>query len=263
MVDVAKANSRQGVTLPRVRSISRAVAILRAFSKSNPQRALREIARDTGLDAGTVRRILVTLRDEGLVFQDPASGLYSASAGLLSLARAVPETLTLSSLVDQNLIELAKEMQTTIYLSSVDGDMALCDACYNGGQAIEVRWWAIGERRAFNRGAGPRVLLAYLEDTERERILSGPLQISACERETLRAELSRIRERGFIVKHDEIAEGISAMAVPLLDERGHLLAAVSSGGLTPNYVGAAQAILLKEMQAAAVDMQKAVRGIAI
>lgn len=261
MPDDAKPRGRQGATLPRVRAISRAVKILRAFNPATPQRALSEIVRDTGLDAGTTRRILVTLMDEGLVFQDPASGHYSASTGLLELARAVPASLTLASLLENHLLQLAQDTQTTIYLSCISGDAALCNACHNGGQAIEVRWWAVGESRPFNRGTGPRVLLAYMDTEEQERILTGPLKLGESEEEAFRKELIRIREKGFSVKHDEIAEGISALAVPLLDESGRLLGAVSSGGLTPNYVGAAQASLLHKMQSATVRMQSAVRGL--
>ena len=109
--DAVKLRGQQGATLPRVRSISRAVAILRAFSQAHPHRALNEIVRETGLDAGTTRRILVTLRDEGLVFQDPSTGLYSASAGLLELARAVPESLTLINLVDDRLHHFGRSIR--------------------------------------------------------------------------------------------------------------------------------------------------------
>ena len=133
--NAARLRGQHGATLPRVRSISRAVAILRAFSSAHPHRALNEIVRETGLDAGTTRRILVTLRDEGLVFQDPSNGLYSASSGLLELARAVPESVTLVSLVDDRLHQLARDTQTTIYLSTIEGDAAVCQACHNGGQA--------------------------------------------------------------------------------------------------------------------------------
>lgn len=261
MPEEVKTRGRHGATLPRVRAISRAVKILRAFSPATPYRPLSEIVRDTGLDAGTTRRILVTLMDEGLVFQDPASGHYSASTGLLELARAVPASLTLASLLEDRLIRLARDTQTTIYLSCISGDAALCNACHNGGQAIEVRWWAVGESRAFNRGTGPRVLLAYMDEDEQDRILAGPLKLSDSEEATLRGELARTREKGFIVKHDEIAEGISALAVPLLDEHGNLLGAVSSGGLTPNYVGTAQASLVQKMQSATEEMRSAVRGL--
>lgn len=255
-----KPRGRQGATLPRVRAVSRAIAILRAFTVKQPVLALNVIARATGLDAGTTRRMLVTLMDEGLIHQDNASGLYSLSTGCLELGRAVPESLTLASLVEQRVVQLAEETQTTVYLSVVRGDAAVCAARRNGGAAIEVRWWMEGESRAFNLGTGPRVLLAYLDDDERERILSGPLKLEADDEQALRREIEKIRQTGFIVKHDEIAVGISAMAVPLRDDNGRLLAAVSTGGLTPRYVGAAQAELLEAMQSAATDMQKTLRG---
>lgn len=261
MTSETKPRGQLGATLPRVRAISRAVAILRAFDAERPYLALNEIVRATGLDAGTTRRILVTLKDEGLVHQNSHDGLYSASTGLLELSRAVPETLTLTGLVEQNLIKLARETQTTVYLSKIHSDSALCLARHNGGQAIEVRWWSIGEHRAFNRGTGPRVLLAHLDPIERERLIAQLCNGEVQQGEILRAELDAIRDNGVIVKHDEIALGLSAMAVPLLDENGQILAAISTGGLTPRYVGAEQASMLNTMQKAASDMQKLVRGL--
>lgn len=258
-----KPRGQHGATLARVRAVSRAINILRAFSADRPFLALNEIVRATGLDAGTTRRILVTLRDEGMVYQDPASGLYSASTGLLELARAVPRTLTLAGLVEQRLTQLAEDSQTTVYLSVRSGDEALCVARVNGGRAIEVRWWAVGETRAFNRGTGPRVVLAHLPEVDRERIIATSLGLDARAADELRREMAAVAEQGFSIKHDEIAAGISAMAIPLLDENGALLGAISTGGLTPRYIGAAQAELLSMMQHAAQDMQRAVRGAAI
>lgn len=254
----AKPRGQKGATLPRVRAISRAVAILRAFSPKNPYLALSEIVRATGLDAGTTRRILVTLRDEGMVNQDPVSGRYCAWTGLVDISRAVPQSLTLTSLVEPMLIDLAQATQTTVYLSIIEGGKALCTARHNGGQAIEVRWWGVGETRAFNRGTGPRVLLAYMEDSARDRALE---ELGAGEARLLLAEIQSIRTNGFIVMHDEIALGLSAMAVPLLDESGQILGAISTGGLTPRYVGAEQAKLLTAMLAAAEEMKMAVRGL--
>lgn len=258
MGSLAKPRGQKGETLPRVRAISRAVAILRSFTPANRYLALNEIVRATGLDAGTTRRILVTLRDEGLVNQDAVTGRYSAWTGLVELARAVPESLTLTSLVEPILIRLAEETQTTVYLSIAQGSKALCTARHNGGKAIEVRWWDVGETRSFNRGTGPRVLLAYHEDAQEQAFFE---DLGLAGDQTLMAELKAIRARGFIVKHDEIATGLSAMAVPLLSEDGEILAAISTGGLTPRYVGAEQAEMLFAMQRASDEMRKAVRGL--
>jgi IclR family acetate operon transcriptional repressor len=55
--------------------------------------------------------------------------------------------------------------------------------------------------------------------------------------------------------HDEIAVGISAMAVPLTNYNGEVIAAISTGGLTPNYIGAAQVKMLEQLQAAVKEMR--------
>ena len=256
----AKSATRDGSSLPRVRAVSRAVSILRAFTPTRPNLALGEIVRLTGLDAGTTRRLLVTLRDEGLVRQDAASGLYSASVGLLELSRAVPETLSLTALVEDRIKQLAEETQTTVYLSTVSGDMAICNARHNGGRAIEVRWWAVGEQRAFNKGTGPRVLLAYQSEGRREELMRDVLGLDERQQAELRAELDEIRSRGVIVKHNEIASGLSAMAVPLLDHNRTILAAISTGGLSPRYMGGDRAEMQQLMTTAARDMAECLRG---
>ncbi len=255
-----KTIARDGSSLPRVRAVTRAVSILRTFTPARPNLALGEIVKMTGLDAGTTRRLLVTLRDEGLVRQDAASGLYSASIGLLELSRAVPETLSLTALVEERIKELAEETQTTVYLSTVSGDMALCTARHNGGRAIEVRWWAVGEQRAFNKGTGPRVLLAYQSEERREQVMRDVLALDARASAELRAELDDIRSSGVIVKHDEIASGLSAMAVPLLDHNQNILAAISTGGLSPRYTGADRAEMQQLMTKAAKEMAESLRG---
>lgn len=251
---------RDGSSLPRVRAVTRAIAILRAFTSGRPHLALGEIVKLTGLDAGTTRRLLVTLRDEGLIRQDPATGLYSASIGLLELSRAVPESLSLTGLIEQRIKKLAQETQTTVYLSTISGDMALCTARHNGGLAIEVRWWAVGEQRHFNKGTGPRVLLAFLKPDRQEQLITQTLELDTNQAAILRDELEDIRIQGVIVKHDEIASGLSAMAVPLLDHSGSILASISTGGLTPRYTGAERAQMFQMMIKATDDMRESLRG---
>lgn len=260
MITEAKAAVRDGSSLPRVRAVSRAVSILRSFTPGRPHLALGEIVKLTGLDAGTTRRLLVTLRDEGLVRQDAATGLYSASIGLLELSRAVPQSLSLTGLVEERIKQLAEETQTTVYLSTVTGDMAICTARHNGGRAIEVRWWEVGEQRHFNMGTGPRVLLAFQSAERQEQLITQTLGLDAGQATILRRELEEIRHSGAIVKHDEIASGLSAMAVPLLDHSGEILAAISTGGLTPRYTGAGRAEMVHLMTKAAEDMRESLRG---
>lgn len=255
---------RDGRNLPRVRAVSRAIAILRAFTADQPLLGLGEIAEITGLDAGTIRRILITLRDEGLIQQDASSGRYSLSLGILELSAGVSDTASLSTVLETSLISLAGETGKTVYLSVLSDDKALCLARYHGKYGVEVRWWSVGETMPLNCGAGPRILLAYLGAEKQESILSGDLtaltENSNVDRDKLKKELSLIRKRGWAVTQDDVALGLSALAMPIRNHSGELVAAVSLGGLTPQIVGKQQKELLGILKQATSEMEVLIKS---
>ncbi len=230
-----------GATLPRVRAVSRAIAIMRAFTPIERWQSLSSVAEKANLDPGTTRRILVTLRDEGIVEQDSRSGHYALTIQAMRFASAVPDGQSLKDLAKDLLRGLADEVGVTAFLSVARTDEAICLARYHGEAPVEVRWWSIGVGRPFNCGAAPRLLLAHLPEEECERILSRPLKAitekSITDPKALRAELARIRNNGWAFARDDVALGLSAVAAPVRDDRGNLVAAMSLGGLTPQIVG--------------------------
>lgn len=256
---------RDGRTLPRVRAVSRAVSILRAFTPEEPKLSLSDIATRTRLDPGTIRRILITLRDEGLIYQDSSGGLYSMTLGVLELGKAVSESVSLRDLLEGDLITLASDMGATVYLSVYSNEKALCVARYHGTSGIEVRWWSAGESMPLNCGAGPRIILAYMSDSQRQSHLSGSLsgltdnsQTDAAE---ILGELDDIKNRGWALTLNDVADGLSALAVPLTNADGKLVAAVSAGGLTPYITGPKQSDLLNTMKQAVRRMERLVSNL--
>lgn len=199
------------------------------------------VAARAKLDAGTTRRILVTLRDEGIVQQDAKSGHYALTLQTLRFASAVPEGQTLKDLAEDPLRALANQVGATAFLSVARNDEAICLARFHGETSIEVRWWALGLGRPFNCGAAPRLLLAFQPEADRERVLSQPLEAiterSITDSAVLRGELEVIRQQDWAYAQDDVALGLSALAVPLRDQRGAVVAAVSLGGLTPQILG--------------------------
>ena len=67
----------------------------------------------------------------------------------------------------------------------------------------------------------------------------------------LRRQIAKIRERGWEFAVDDVAVGLSALAVPVLDGDGTIVCALSMGGLTPQMVRRGQPVHLKRLQAAA------------
>lgn len=232
-----KARGSNGETLPRVRAVSRAIAIMRTFKPDRPALPLSRIAEMTALDAGTTRRILVTLRDEGIVAQDRVSGLYSLTAKVLAFSAAVGEERSLKEVASTYLLDLANEVGATVFLSIFQEDAAVCLARHHGKAPVQVRWWAVDGALPPNCGAAPRMLLAYQDDQTVERILAGTLPAltpnSLTDPDLLRKEIARIRKAGWSYAKDDVADGLSAVAAPVRDAAGRVIAAVSLGGLTP------------------------------
>lgn len=222
----------------RVRSIVRAVALLRAFTAERPHLPLGELAQRTQLDKATARRILLTLCGLGLVVQDSVSGFYALGPGMLELSAAVPALGDLRQAAAPVLARLAQATGTTAFLSVLRDDQAVCVERFHGNQPIQVSWWQVGGALPIHCGAGPRVLLAFLPDADSDTLLARPLAsltpASRTDAGAVRAALGRIRRRGFELAVDDVALGLAALGVPVRNRSGAVVAALSLGGLTPH-----------------------------
>jgi IclR family acetate operon transcriptional repressor len=230
---------RDGRSLTRVRAVSRAIAILRCFSPDQPFLTLGEIAKKAELDAGTTRRLLITLRDEGLIWQKYHKGLYCLSYRMLELTQSIPGRITLQDLIGASLLQLSKDSGMTVYLSIAGESEAICLARYLSEHAIDIRWWSEGRGMPFHCGAGPKILLAHFDEEQRQNYYASELvpmtPKSIVDPVRLKHEVKIIRKAGYAIGMDDVALGLSALGMPLCNENGDVLAAVSIAGLSPSF----------------------------
>ncbi len=220
-----------------MRAVQRAIAIIGAFTPEQTHLRLTEIAYKAKLDAGTARRLLVTLRDEGVIAQEKRSGRYFLTLQILRWAAAVPNSKSLLDIAEPHLNALSRRIGVTVFLSVLSDNKAVCLARYQGSSAVQVRWWSVGGTLPLNCGAAPRLLWAFQHEDVRERILGEPFVAltpsSLIDPTEMRALLTRIRRNGWCYTEDDVVEGLSALAGPLRDAQGNVVAAVSLGGLRP------------------------------
>lgn len=242
-----------------VRSVARAIAVLRAFSSQRPELSLAEVAQASGLDKGTARRLLVTLRDENLIRQEESTQRYCLGPGILDIARAVPRAGSLADLADDVLRSLARDTQTTVFLIVRRGPEAVCLGRYVSDSAIQVRWWDIGVARPMNCGAAARLLLAFApEEVLEDVIVRGLVSYTPKSRTdpaALRADMAAARARGWELAVDDVCEGLAALAVPVKDDKGDVIATISVSGLTPHLVEKGGPIQLARLREAAAEIE--------
>ena len=216
-----------------VRSVDRAAALLLALGESQGEAGVTELARKLGLHKSTASRLLATLQKRGLVEQDDETGKYRLGLVVIRLAERAERTLDLRGIALPELERLARLTHETTGLGILDGDSMLSVAQADGPNLIAVGDWT-GRATPLHCVASGKVLLSSLAEREVLRIVRRGL-VSYTERtivglEPLLEELARIRRRGFATAIGEYELGLNAVAAPVHDARGNVIAAVDVWG---------------------------------
>lgn len=240
--------------LSTVRAVQRAAAILKSFEGKHLQ-TLAEITRATGLDKGTARRLLFTLKKEGFVAQDPRTERYGLGRMIRVLATGIEMEFDLRALAVPVLSELAADLQITAFLSVYQDHQAVCLERVHDMKGMEVRWWSVGGTLPLNCGGAPKVLLAHQSTEEIVRALQQPLTrltpSSPVNPRTLKSHLAKVKQRGWDLAIDDVVVGLTALAVPVFDTSGQLVCAISIAGLTPQMVDGGKPVYLARLRSAA------------
>jgi DNA-binding IclR family transcriptional regulator len=215
-----------------VQSIDRAVRVLAAFTPERPIAGVSDIARLTGMSRSTVHRLLTALAAHGLVQQLAESPTYSLGPRLLSFAETARGHLTLDRQAEPIMTWLRDESGETVGLHVLDATPARRTvAQVESTQALRRTYTDIGAPRPVHQGAPGKVLLAYADEALRQKVLRSKLIAADGETvvpaATMRAELEGIRERGWAMSLQERVVGVVALAVPVYDHTGRVIAALS------------------------------------
>ncbi|MFJ2145408.1 IclR family transcriptional regulator [Glutamicibacter sp. NPDC087831] len=200
------------------RSVSRAIAVLRALAARGEPLTVTEIAKQIGLARATVFRLLLTLEEEGFV--DRQDTHYTLGWDLARISQDVDPTPGLLSRVSDVVVEIAEMLNETVTLSVRHGKYDLDLVQQASPRAIGMSMTELqGQRWPLHASATGKLLLSEL-DKESIRIATGS-KLEKLTSQTittwkaLDAELDQIRERGWASTIDELEVGIISVAVPI------------------------------------------------
>ena len=130
--------------------------------------------------------------------------------------------------------DLAERTRETVNLGVLSGDAVVyVDQVAGTRSIVSVNW--VGQRTPLHCTSNGKVLLAFMRDGERDRLLRAPLPSAHAahdhrRRRRLRAQLAEIRARGYAQTMEELEEGLNAVAAPVRGMDGELVAALSVSG---------------------------------
>lgn len=215
-----------------VQSVEIAAKLLDALARVGGDATLKWISADTGLTPSRAHSYLVSLRRSGLVEQDSSTGHYLLGPQARQIGLAAIDQRDQYDVLLTAAQRLRDETGRTVNLAIWSE------------RGPTVAHWARGREPltllVMNSGLNPpllttamgRVFLAFLPDDETEALMTQELNAlrggevfpGLQEDGAIDALKARIKEQGFAYIKGILSPFVSAVAAPIRDRNGHLLA---------------------------------------
>ncbi len=219
-----------------LQSVDRAITVLEILARRGVA-GVSEIASEIDVHKSTAFRLLGALEGRGLVEQVAERGKYRLGFGLIPLAGAVTDRLDVIQQGRDVCVRLAAELGETVNVAVLREHYAVNVEQARGPSTVATHNW-IGQLTPLHCTSSGKVLLAHLEPaalvallTTAEPAAFTPHTLTRPEQ--LDEELASVREVGYAVSTEEYELGLNAVAAPVYDRTGRVVAAVSVSG--PSY----------------------------
>lgn len=226
--------------------IRRALRVLCAFSLEEPEVGVSELARKVDLPKSTVHRLLQVLEEEGFVCQDLKTSKYRLSVRLFHLGAVARSTMNLERVAQLEMEKLRDACGETVNLYVLDGIERVCiqkvEAPHLVRQVVHL-----GQKIPAYCGAAGKALLAWQEPPFVEKVINAtklkPLTANTIsDPDAFRAELAKIRELGYAVSRGERDAEVMAIAAPIFNQEGKVIASLGLSGPASRFSVTAEAI---------------------
>ena len=205
------------------------LAVLDLLAAESPL-SLSELARELGIAKSTLHRICSVLVDRGWAVRD-RDGRFDLGIRALRLGSASSE-LPMVTAFRTVAAEFLTRHDESIALAILDGGESLFIALEETSQPVRLVTHVGSKTPAFASASG-RVVLASHPPAAVAAMFGGRLLVTPTGRRLngvaeLQSILDEVRERGYAVNWGETAEGLFAVSVPVVNDEGVTLSALTA-----------------------------------
>lgn len=211
-------------------TVGKAIFLLDLFAAREPELGLSELARRSGFDKATTRRLLVSLSQHGFVEQDTESRRYRLGAGLSRLARIREAHFPFLQVSTPAARELALETGETVHLSEfsagalatvhVEQSTRANRVNVDVGQVLPLHGTASGI--AFLAFSRPDLVRSYVDHP-----LSAFTSHTITDRAEVMAAVRAAAARGYSQSSQGYEEGVFSVAAPIFGADGYAIGTLS------------------------------------
>ncbi|CAA0108335.1 Transcriptional regulator KdgR [Starkeya nomas] len=213
-----------------IQSVLQSLKILEYLAFAGAPMGVTELATALGVGKARVFRHLRTLASAGYVAQDSESEKYGLGNRWALFGPAINKQMNLSSVSKDVMRSLADRFDLTVVVSAVEGTRLTILEIVRANSTVEVVA-RTGTDLALHSTAQGKLLLAFGDESSREKVLRGPLpesnEFTITDPGVLREQIAVIREQGWAVAPNESLVGINALAAPIFGPQGRLIGTIA------------------------------------
>jgi IclR family KDG regulon transcriptional repressor len=221
--------SAEDATAQHVRRTLRALELLAAGPQTQA-----DVARELAVHRRTARRLLARLVDEGYAEAAPGGRhvAFHATSRLAVLGRQVADSLDLLEIARRHLADCAPDRAGARYVALLDdGGVALAHVEEPAGVDPRAGAGVLTRTGPLHATAAGKVFLsadtALLGEVLNQELLAYTARTHVT-RADLLLDLATARERGYAVEDGEHHAGVRAVASPIVDHVGRVVAALGA-----------------------------------
>lgn len=221
------------------KTVVRSMEILELFTEHGAL-TFQEIIDFSGIPKTSVYRMLLSLEDMGFLEKGQDSK-YRLGLLFLKYGQLVSSRLDIRQIAYPLMEELHNEVKEAINLIVKQGDEAMYIEKLDTNQKVRL-YTEVGRRSPLYAGACSRVLLSFLPDEAVDEylntaVLTAFAKGTVTDKTQLYALIQQARIDGYTMSHSELENHTAAIAAPIFDHKGEVIAGISIAGLEANYQG--------------------------
>ncbi len=219
-----------GAKTDGVQAVVLTLRILEHLGNARKPLGVTAIAAELDVNKSRIFRHLRTLVNEGYLAQCRDTERYEVGGKFVRLGRAVADHLHVGEIALPHLTALRNALGHSSVISEVEAGGVRILATVSGKSAIEIGVKQ-GSLLSFHASAQGKIALAFGDEAVRRTVLRSRLDLhtpkTIVSATALGKDLDKVRRQGWAVAPNEALLGLNALAAPVFDGQGKLVAAVA------------------------------------
>lgn len=219
-------------------SIEKSIEILNYLSNAKRSVGITELSSKLSFPKSTVHRILNTLLNYSIVNKDKETSKYKLGLQILKYSNSFYNSFDFRQIAKPILKKICTETGLTTFLTAWYNGRSICIDSITPSQNVNTHLFVeIGKEMPFHCTASAKVLLAYQRPETIKKIVNQKsfhkyTPKTIVDPKKIEEHLLEVRDKGFAICDEELEEGIKAIATPVRNINGKVIASITITGLS-------------------------------